>query len=102
MNWYKTSQVEEKPYRIYKIGEGKDQEIIELRYIWAYSSEQARVKAFQKMPSLREHVDHCLSARLDCDVVARLDRIKWAEVQRYQLGIKEKQEKNIQEAWWNK
>lgn len=102
MNWYKTAQVEKKPYKIYKVGSGKEEEAKELGYIWAYSSEQARMIALKNNPKLREYLAFCSRSHTDCEVVAKIDNLKWQEVQKYQANLKEKKEEQVQEAWWNK
>ena len=102
MNWYKTATVEKKPYKIYQIGAGKDREIIELNHIWAYSSEQARMMALKNNPKLKAYIDNCLRLRSDCDIEARIDRVKLEEVQKYQAGLKDRQEEREQNNWWDK
>jgi hypothetical protein len=102
MNWYKTATAEKKPYKIYQIGAGKDIEIIELKDIWAYSSEQARIIALKNSPKLKAFVDHCLRLRSDCDIEARIDRVKLEEVQKYQASLRQRQEEKEQNNWWDK
>jgi len=102
MPWYKIAQAEKKPYRIYKVGRGRDEEIIFLGIIWAYTSEQARLFALKKSSALKEFVDFCLGSNSDCDVQARVDMGKLQEVRRQQGADSKRKEQQVQEAWWNK
>jgi hypothetical protein len=48
MNWYKKAKLSEKPYRIFVIGGGKDEEIKELGYIMAKNANDARKEALNR------------------------------------------------------
>lgn len=102
MSWYKIAQIEKKPYKIYRIEGGRPDKVLDIPHIYAVSSEQARVMAFKKYPSLRNFVDGCIGRNQDCDIQARLDKEKWEEIQKYKEQQSVSQETVVQEAWWNK
>lgn len=102
MNWYKMANADKKPYRIYKVGNGKEIEVVSLKYIYAISSEQARLMALQRDIGLNEFLAYCRRSNSGCDVVARLDVEKWREIQEFQDRKKKQKEEEIQEAWWQK
>jgi hypothetical protein len=85
---------EKKPYNIIRICWGKEEVIGSVR---AFSSEQARMFALQNNIK-----DIQASLEVGCTIVARLDRDKWEQEESSKNEVENLQEKQIQDAWWQK
>lgn len=91
MSWYKKAKKIRKPYKIYVLAHGVETYI---DTVWAYSSEQARMLAVQEKSKLRDYL------QMGYEIIARLDREKLEEIQKYQKMKEEMREEQIQDAWW--
>jgi len=96
MKIYKIAQVviEEKvkkPYIICRVAHGSEK-CIEGYELDAYSAEQARHLAFQKWDQLNDYID------MGYEIIAKVDKEKF----RIREEAKQREEENIQGAWWNR
>ena len=82
---------EKRPYSIIRLAHGVETKV---GTIWAYSSEQARMFAIKNYSRLRDDL------AMGYEIVARLDKEKWEELERAKKVEEELKEEQIQTAWW--
>ena len=106
MNWYKKAKKDpiKKPYKIVATRYGLEQTPQQLENVFenAYSSNQARLLFLQKYPFLKDFY------QLGYEIEARFDQeeFKKQEIERQRIKNvqdmdKKREQKQIEEGWWN-
>jgi len=101
MKFYRIAQ-ERKPYNIVKIQGGQPEQLMENVVIWAVNASQARYLALGKYPELRSYVEGCLRGNREGDIEARLDLDGLKKLEEQKKINRQRQEKKIENAWYNK
>ena len=104
MKIYKIAQeLSELPYHIFVYVNGRESQLVnnatKLPFeIMALSPEQAEVLTYKQYPHLRQKVRDYNEAGQRFEIKAKLNKEKADLMQKYKI----QEEKDIQDAWWNK